>query len=207
MKRDNTTREDNKEMNVQMILQQLGVAPAVEEFLGDNRINNLIHEVFSTGCLEIAEKIKTMPASIQKALNERLADFETGYDEYMVCCLDFFRTDLASRMVTTCEILSDASQVKIGAIYQEAMKEFDPSLMDLVRDLSEELFESGKEGFINSWIVYIEEVETEEELYAILDTVIGDKMPEMMMKVSAGMLGRYLASMLSGGDYDEDDDD
>ena len=207
MKRDNTTREDNKEMNVQMILQQLGVAPAVEEFLGDNRINNLIHEVFSAGCLEIAEKIKTMPASIQETLNERLADFETGYDEYMVCCLEFFRTDLASRMVTSCEILTDASQVKIGAIYQEAMKEFDPSLMDLVRDLSEELFESGKEGFINSWIVYIEEAETEEEQCAILETVIGDKMPELMMKVSAGMLGEFLASMLSGVDYDEDDDD
>ena len=207
MKRENTTREDNKGKNVQMILQQLGIAPAVEEFLGDNRISNLIHEVFSTGCLEIAEKIKTMPSSIQQTLNERLADFETGYDEYMVCCLDFFRTDLASRMVTTCEILTDASQVKIGAIYQEAMKEFDPSLMDLVRDLSEELFESGKEGFINSWIVYIEEAETEEEQRAILETVIGDKMPELMMKVSAGMLGEFLASMLSGVDYDEDDDD
>ena len=207
MKRDNTTREDNNEMNVQMILQQLGIASAVEEFLGDNRINNLIREVFSTGCQEIAEKIKNMPASIQESLNERLADFKTGYDEYMVCCLDLFRTDLASRIFTSCEILTDASQVKIGAIYQEEMKEFDPSLMDLVRDLSKALLESGKEEFINSWIVYIEEVETEEEVYAILDTVIGDQMPELMMKVSADMLGEFMASMLSGGDYDEDDDD
>ena len=169
---DKTTRENNKEMNVQEILQRLGIVHAVEKFLSDFRTSNKIREVYFNGCQEIADLIKTMPVSIQKTLNERLADFKADDEDFVDCCREFIKGALASRMSPVCEILDETSQQRIAEIYKDAFEEFGDPLMELVGKLAEELFETSKKGFTFSWIAYIDDVENADEREVILSVAI-----------------------------------
>lgn len=209
---NNINREDSKEMTVQEFLQQLGIAPAVEGFLGNEKINNLLNEVYSAGCLELAELIKTMPASIQKALTERLEGFEEQVNDYIEVNIGMFRQHLASRLYGTTEILSSTDAIKVAYIYQEELDVCSDTLMQMMRDLAEENFEKGKDAFMKTWIAYTMDLEENEDRVTLLKAIMGEDIPNpencVIVPVTAGNLMAALEqmNMLFGIDDDEDDD-
>lgn len=209
---DNNNREDNQKMTVQKLLQQMGIAPAVEEFLGNEKINDLLNEVYSAGCLELAELIKTMPVSIQETLNERLGGFEAQINEYIEMNLGMFRQHLASRLYSTTAILSTTAAIKVAYVYQDELDACSDTMMQMMRNLAEENFEKGKEMFLKSWIVCMMDLENNEDRVALLQVVMGEEIPNpencMVIPMMAGDLEsafELMENMFGDGDDEEDD--
>lgn len=209
---DNNNREDNQEMTVQELLQQMGIASAVEGFLGNEKINDLLNEVYSAGCLELAELIKTMPVSIQETLNERLGGFEAQINEYIEMNLGMFRQHLASRLYSTTAILSTTAAIKVAYVYQDELDACSDTLMQMMRNLAEENFEKGKEMFLKSWIVCMMDLENNEDRVALLQVVMGEEIPNpencMVIPMMAGDLEsafELMETMFGDGDDEEDD--
>lgn len=209
---DNTNREDNQEMTVQELLQQMGIAPAVEGFLGNEKINDLLNEVYSAGCLELAELIKTMPVSIQETLNERLGGFEDQVNDYIEMNLGMFRQHLASRLYNTTEVLSITAATKVAYVYQDELDACSDTLMQMMRDLAEKNFEEGKEVFLKSWIRFMMDLENNEDRVALLQVVMGEEIPNpencTVIPMMAGDLEaafELMEKMFGDGDDEEDD--
>lgn len=209
---DNINREDNQEMTVQELLQQMGIATAVEEFLGNEKINDLLNEVYSAGCLELAELIKTMPVSIQDTLNERLGGFEDQVSDYIEINLGMFRQHLASRLYSTTAILSTTAATKVAYVYQDELDACSDTLMQMMRNLAEENFEKGKEMFLKSWIACMMDLENNEDRVALLQVVMGEEIPNpencMVIPMMAGDLEsafELMEKMFGDGDDEEDD--
>ena len=209
---DNNNREDNQKMTVQKLLQQMGIAPAVEGFLGNEKINDLLNEVYSAGCLELAELIKTMPVSIQETLNERLGGFEAQINEYIEMNLGMFRQHLASRLYSTTAILSTTAAIKVAYVYQDELDACSDTMMQMMRNLAEENFEKGKEMFLKSWIVCMMDLENNEDRVALLQVVMGEEIPNpencMVIPMMAGDLEaafELMENMFGDGDDEEDD--
>lgn len=209
---DNINREDNQEMTVQELLQQMGIATAVEEFLGNEKINDLLNEVYSAGCLELAELIKTMPVSIQDILNERLGGFEDQVSDYIEINLGMFKQHLASRLYSTTAILSTTAATKVAYVYQDELDACSDTLMQMMRNLAEENFEKGKEMFLKSWIACMMDLENNEDRVALLQVVMGEEIPNpencMVIPMMAGDLEsafELMEKMFGDGDDEEDD--
>lgn len=209
---DNTNREDNQEMTVQELLQQMGIAPAVEGFLGNEKINDLLNEVYSAGCLELAELIKTMPVSIQETLNERLGGFEDQVNDYIEMNLGMFRQHLASRLYNTTEVLSITAATKVAYVYQDELDACSDTLMQMMRDLAEKNFEEGKEVFLKSWIRCMMDLENNEDRVTLLQVVMGEEIPNpencTVIPMMAGDLEaafELMEKMFGDGDDEEDD--
>lgn len=209
---DNINREDNQEMTVHELLQQMGIATAVEEFLGNEKINDLLNEVYSAGCLELAELIKTMPASIQDTLNERLGGFEAQVNDYIEMNLGMFRQHLASRLYSTTAILSTTAATKVAYVYQDELDACSDTLMQMMRDLAEKNFEEGKEMFLKSWSFCMMDLENNEDRVALLQVVMGKEIPNpencMVIPMMAGDLEsafELMEKMFGDGDDEEDD--
>lgn len=209
---ENINREDNQEMTVQELLQQMGIAPAVEEFLGNEKINDLLNEVYSTGCLELAELIKTMPVSIQDTLNERLGGFEDQVNDYIEMNLGMFRQHLASRLYSTTAILSPTSATKVAYVYQEELDACSDTMVKMMRDLAEKNFEEGKDVFLKSWILCMKDLKNNEDRVTLLQVVLGEEVPNpencMVIPMMAGDLESAfeLMAKMFGGDDDEEND-
>ena len=174
----NNNREDNQEMTVQEFLQQMGIAPAVENFLGKNEINNLLNEVYGAGCLELAELIKTAPVAIQDILNDRLKGFEGQVDEYIEAVHVTFEEVLAERLSLSTEILSPTAATKVAKIYQEELDTTSDSLLQMMRELADELFEVGKDAFQKSWMLHMNELDDDDDRRELLKAALGDDAPE-----------------------------
>lgn len=209
---DNNNREDNQKMTVQELLQQMGIASAVEGFLGNEKINDLLNEVYSAGCLELAELIKTMPVSIQETLNERLGGFEAQINEYIEMNLGMFRQHLASRLYSTTAILSTTAAIKVAYVYQDELDACSDTLMQMMRNLAEENLEKGKEMFLKSWIVCMMDLENNDDRVALLQVVMGEEIPNpencMVIPMMAGDLEsafELMEKMCGDGDDEEDD--
>ena len=149
MNQHNDNREDNKEITVQEFLQQIGIAAAVEAFLGKEEVNGLLNEVHGTGCLQLTELIETMPASIQESLNKALEGLEGQYNDYIKATMDRFKEELASGLFATTEILSPTAATKVMYAYQDDLDACSDEVMQLMRDMADEIWEYGKGKFLN----------------------------------------------------------
>ena len=174
----NNRENNHQEMTVQEFLQQMGIAPAVENFLGNNKINDLLNEVHGAGCLELAELIKTMPAAIQETLNQRLEGFEGQVDDYIDAVFEIFREALASHLSATTEVLSPTAATKVAQIYQEELDSSSESLFQMMCELADETFEVGKDAFKKSWILHMNDLDDDDDRHTLLKAALGDDVPE-----------------------------
>lgn len=205
MNQHNDNREDNKEITVQEFLQQIGIAPAVEAFLGKEEVNGLLNEVHGTGCLQLTELIETMPASIQESLNKALEGLEGQYNDYIKATMDRFKEELASRLFATTEILSPTAATKVMYAYQDDLDACSDEVMQLMRDMADEIWEYGKGKFLNRWGGYMNKLENNEDRVRLLKAIMGDEFPEsencVVIPVMAGDIAdafKQLEMMLSG---------
>ena len=199
MNQHNDYREDNKEITVQEFLQQIGIAAAVEAFLGKEEVNGLLNEVHGTGCLQLTEQIKTMPASIQEFLNKDLEGLEGQYNDYIKATMDRFKEELASRLFATTEILSPTAATKVMYAYQDDLDACSDEVMQLMRDMADEIWEYGKDGFLKDWGKYMMELENNEDRVCLLKAIMGDEFPEsencMVIPVMAGDIADALMQL------------
>ena len=207
MNQHNDYREDNKEITVQEFLQQIGIEPAVEEFLGKEEVNGLLNEVHGTGCLQLTELIETMPASIQESLNKALEGLEGQYNDYIKATMDRFKEELASRLFATTEILSPTAATKVMYAYQDDLDACSDEVMQLMRDMADEIWEYGKDGFLKDWGKYMMELENNEDRVCLLKAIMGDEFPEsencMVIPVMAGDIADALMQLrrMFSGEY------
>lgn len=205
MNQHNDYREDNKEITVQEFLQQIGIAAAVEAFLGKEEVNGLLNEVHGTGCLQLTELIQTMPASIQESLNKDLEGLEGQYNDYIEATMGKFRQELASRLFATTEVLSPTAATKVVYAYQDDLDACSDKMMQMMRDMADEVWEYGKDGFLKDWGKYMMELENNEDRVSLLKAIMGDEFPEsencVVIPVMAGDIAdafKQLEMMLSG---------
>ena len=205
MNQHNDNREDNKEITVQEFLQQIGIAAAVEAFLGKEEVNGLLNEVHGTGCLQLTELIETMPASIQESLNKALEGLEGQYNDYIKATMDRFKEELASGLFATTEILSPTAATKVMYAYQDDLDACSDEVMQLMRDMADEIWEYGKGKFLNRWGGYMNKLENNEDRVRLLKAIMGDEFPEsencVVIPVMAGDIAdafKQLEMMLSG---------
>ena len=210
MNQHNDYREDNKEITVQEFLQQIGIAAAVEAFLGKEEVNGLLNEVHGTGCLQLTELIETMPASIQESLNKDLEGLEGQYNYYVEAVMGKFRQELASRLFATTEILSPTAATKVMYAYQDDLDACSDQMMQLMRAMADEVWEYGKDKFLKGCGGYMMDLENNEDRVCLLKAIMGDEFPDSenceVIPVMAGDITDALMqlSMILGGECPEE---